>query len=77
MELPIVDNQEVQAGDLLFRIDPRTFEADLEEGSRSFCCLKQTKDCWLSLRQVSCSSQAFRISSEAYSFSKYFHHLDF
>ncbi len=28
VELPLKDNQFVQAGDLLFRIDPRTFEAD-------------------------------------------------
>ena len=31
VELPIRDNQEVKAGDLLFRIDPRTFKADLDE----------------------------------------------
>ena len=29
IELPIRDNQRVAAGDLLFRIDPRTFETDL------------------------------------------------
>ena len=29
IELPIHDNQRVKAGDLLFRIDPRTFETDL------------------------------------------------
>ena len=29
VELPIEDNQFVRAGDLLFRIDPRTFEADM------------------------------------------------
>ena len=28
IELPVEDNQFVQTGDLLFRIDPRTFEAD-------------------------------------------------
>lgn len=31
VELPIVDNQEIEAGELLFRIDPRTFNADLDE----------------------------------------------
>ena len=31
VELPIVDNQQIGAGELLFRIDPRTFEADLDE----------------------------------------------
>jgi multidrug resistance efflux pump len=31
IHLPIVDNQFVKAGDLLFEIDPRTFEATLEQ----------------------------------------------
>ena len=31
VELPIEDNQFVKAGDLLFEIDPRTFEAELEQ----------------------------------------------
>ena len=31
VKLPVVDNQFVKAGDLLFKIDPRTFEADLEQ----------------------------------------------
>jgi multidrug resistance efflux pump len=31
MKLPIADNQLVKAGDLLFEIDPRTFEAALEQ----------------------------------------------
>ena len=31
VKLPVVDNQLVKAGDLLFKIDPRTFEADLEQ----------------------------------------------
>ena len=31
VKLPIVDNQFVKAGDLLFEIDPRTFEANLEQ----------------------------------------------
>jgi multidrug resistance efflux pump len=30
VELPIVDNQAVKAGDLLFRIDPRTFQENLD-----------------------------------------------
>lgn len=29
VELPIIDNQRVKAGDLLFRIDPRTYQTDL------------------------------------------------
>jgi multidrug resistance efflux pump len=31
VKLPVKDNQLVKAGDLLFAIDPRTFEADLEQ----------------------------------------------
>ena len=31
VKLPVADNQFVKAGDLLFQIDPRTFEADLEQ----------------------------------------------
>ena len=31
IEIPIKDNQAVKKGDLLFRIDPRTFEAALEQ----------------------------------------------
>jgi multidrug resistance efflux pump len=31
VKLPIKDNQLVKAGDLLFEIDPRTFEADLDQ----------------------------------------------
>jgi len=29
--LPLVDNQRVKAGELLFEIDPRTFQADMEQ----------------------------------------------
>jgi multidrug resistance efflux pump len=31
IKLPVEDNQFVKAGDLLFKIDPRTFETDLEQ----------------------------------------------
>jgi multidrug resistance efflux pump len=41
VELPIEDNQFVSTGDLLFRIDPRTFEADL---ARARAQLDQTGD---------------------------------
>ena len=30
VDLPARDNRRVEAGELLFRIDPRTFQADLE-----------------------------------------------
>jgi len=41
VELPIEDNQFVRAGDLLFRIDPRTFEAD---AARARAQLDETGD---------------------------------
>jgi multidrug resistance efflux pump len=31
VKLPIVDNQQVKAGDLLFVIDPRTYQSDVDE----------------------------------------------
>lgn len=36
VELPIVDNQRVKAGDLLFRIDPRTFQAQYNRAKANF-----------------------------------------
>jgi multidrug resistance efflux pump len=41
VELPIVDNQSVKMGDLLFRLDPRTFEAALD---RAIADLDETGD---------------------------------
>jgi multidrug resistance efflux pump len=41
VKLPVEDNQLVKAGDLLFKIDPRTFEADLE---RARADLDNTRD---------------------------------
>ena len=41
VELAIVDNQTVAAGDLLFGIDPRTYQADLEKAEAEF---KRAKD---------------------------------
>lgn len=41
VELPITDNQTVNAGDLLFRIDPRTYKADLAKAKAE---LNRTKD---------------------------------
>ncbi len=36
VKLPIVDNQFVKAGDMLFEIDPRTFEAALEQARAEY-----------------------------------------
>ncbi len=41
VELPIVDNQPVKRGDLLFRIDPRTFEAAVTQAEAK---LDETRD---------------------------------
>ncbi len=34
VNLPIKDNQFVKAGDLLFAIDPRTFQSEVEQARR-------------------------------------------
>ncbi len=36
VKLPIVDNQFVKAGDLLFEIDPRTFKANLDQAHANY-----------------------------------------
>jgi multidrug resistance efflux pump len=41
VELPIVDNQFVRAGDLLFEIDPRTYQASLDQAGAN---LDETRD---------------------------------
>jgi len=41
VQLPIVDNQFVKAGDLLFEIDPRTYQASLDRASAN---LDETRD---------------------------------
>ena len=41
VNLPVVDNQFVKAGDLLFEIDRRTFEADLDQARAN---LDNTRD---------------------------------
>ncbi|MGD8978035.1 MAG: HlyD family secretion protein [Gammaproteobacteria bacterium] len=58
VELPIRDNQFVQAGDLLFRIDPRTFEADRD---RARAQLDETGD---SVRALEKQVEAARASVE-------------
>jgi len=41
VKLPIKDNQFVKAGDLLFEIDPRTYQAALDQASAN---LDETRD---------------------------------
>ena len=41
VQLPIVDNQSVKAGELLFEIDPRTYQASLDQASAN---LDETRD---------------------------------
>jgi len=48
VKLPIQDNQLVKAGDLLFEIDPRTFEASLEQARAQ---LDETGDNYQALSQ--------------------------
>ena len=58
VELPIKDNQFVRAGDLLFRIDPRTFEADRD---RARAQLDETGD---SVRALEKQVEAARAAVE-------------
>lgn len=61
VELPIRDNQFVSAGDLLFRIDPRTFEADL---ARARAQLDETGDSVLALeKQVEAAQAAVTVAT--------------
>lgn len=41
VQLPIIDNQFVKAGDLLFEIDPRTYQANLDQAGAN---LDETRD---------------------------------
>jgi len=60
VQLPIVDNQFVNAGELLFEIDPRTFQADVD---RARAELDQTGDNVLSLeKQVEAAEAAVEVS---------------
>jgi len=60
VELPITDNQFVNHGDLLFRIDPRTFEADL---ARARAQLDETGDSVLALeKQVDAARAAVEVA---------------
>ena len=59
VELPIRDNQAVHAGDLLFRIDPRTFEAERE---RAKAVLDETSDSVVALeKQVEAARAAVAV----------------
>jgi multidrug resistance efflux pump len=60
VELPIRDNQLVRAGDLLFRIDPRTFEA---ERDRARAQLDETGDTVRALeKQVEAATAAVEVA---------------
>jgi multidrug resistance efflux pump len=60
VRLPIRDNQFVNAGDLLFEIDPRTFQANLDSARAQ---LDQTGDNVLSLeKQVEAAEAAVEVS---------------
>ncbi len=55
VDLPIKDNQFVEAGDVLFRIDPRTFEAALEQSKAE---LAETGDSYDALSQQVVAAEA-------------------
>ena len=55
VKLPIKDNQFVKAGDLLFKIDPRTYQASLDQASAS---LDETRDDLEELAQQVKAAQA-------------------
>ena len=60
VRLPIKDNQPVSAGDLLFEIDPRTFQAAFDQASAQ---LDQTSDNVAALtQQVEVASAAVEVS---------------
>jgi multidrug resistance efflux pump len=60
VKLPIRDNEFVRAGDLLYEIDPRTFQADLDKARAE---LDQTGDNVLSLeKQVEAAEAAVEVA---------------
>ena len=59
VELAVVDNQRVKQGDLLFRIDPRPYEASLTKAEASLAAL----DKQIMLTQRSVDAQKFAASS--------------
>jgi len=63
VKLPIKDNQLVKAGDVLFEIDPRTFEASLEQ---ALADLDETRDDIKSLeKQVQAAKASVAVSKAA------------
>ncbi len=62
IELPIHDNQRVKAGDLLFRIDPRTFASDLALAEAQ---LDRTKKSLIALDKQIAAAQAIVEQSQA------------
>lgn len=59
VELAVTDNQQVKQGDLLFRIDPRTYEASLAKAEASLAAL----DKQIMLTQRSVDAQKFAAGS--------------
>ena len=68
VKLPIKDNRLVKAGDLLFEIDPRTFEADLDQARAQ---LDETGDNYQALvQQVEAAKATVDVSRAAISQAK-------
>ena len=59
--LPVTDNQYVKKGDVLFEIDPRTFQAALDKAGAN---LDQTRDQIVNLKQQVKSAEAARQQCE-------------
>ena len=62
VELPIRDNQRVKAGDLLFRIDPSTYQAALDQANAN---LDETRDTISALEKRVEAARAAVTSAEA------------
>jgi multidrug resistance efflux pump len=62
VKIPIVDNQFVKAGDLLFEIDPRTFQATLDQASAN---LDETRDQLRDLEQQVKAQEAVLAQAES------------
>ena len=62
VELPIRDNQRVKAGDLLFRIDPSTYQAALDQAKAN---LDETRDTITALEKRVEAARAAVTSAEA------------
>ncbi|MEP5766196.1 MAG: HlyD family secretion protein [Halieaceae bacterium] len=70
-DLPIKDNQKVSAGDLLFHIDPRTFQANFDEAQAELVRTKEDYERGLNLvKKGDISKRDFDAALAAYDVAK-------